>query len=374
MNILITGPSLTNVSGVTTLVNTIIKRSKNENRFFHFRLGKIDNQKKRLNWAFDQLNILPRLLKMIRKHRIDLVHLNAPFEKDAVIRDYVVFYVSKYILKKKVVLHIHGGYLLMNPPAPGSVFAYMIKKMFTDADVKIVLSELERQAILKSYNINCIALPNAIDNMPGTMPPKTFQGKLNFIFLGRLVESKGVFLIVDVFRELESYFGSFHFDIYGNGPDMNKFLELLSDMKGLSYTYKGVARGDEKWDALKAADVFLLPSLHGEGLPVALLEAMRCGCIPVVSDDASMPDVVRHNYDGFIVDKGSKEDLKSTLLNILENRNRLPAMSNAASETILEKYSIDTYLAQLNQLYTSIGSYPQQSKQIPSKKEEQLSA
>jgi hypothetical protein len=49
-------------------------------------------------------------------------------------------------------------------------------------------------------------------------------------------------------------------------------------------------------------------------------------------------------------------------------------MSNAASETILEKYSIDTYLAQLNQLYSSIGSYPQQSKQIPSKKEEQLSA
>ena len=261
----------------------------------------------------------------------------------------------------------------MNPPAPRSVFAYMIRKMFTDADVKIVLSELERQAIFNTYKLNSIALPNAIDNMPGTMPAKTFQGKLNFIFLGRLVESKGVFLIVDVFRELESYFSSFHFDIYGNGPDMNKFLELLSDMKGLNYTYKGVARGDEKWAALKAADVFLLPSLHGEGLPVALLEAMRCGCIPVVSDDASMPDVVRHNYDGFIVDKGSKLDLKSSLIEIFENRGRLPAMSKAASEIILEKYSIDTYLAQLNQLYTSIGAPLQQSKSIPSKKE-QLSA
>ena len=157
-------------------------------------------------------------------------------------------------------------------------------------------------------------------------------------------------------KQLSDFYREFSFTLYGAGPELQVLLDRLDGIEGLDYTYGGIVRGGEKWAALEAANVFLLPSLYGEGLPVAMLEAMQCGCIPVVSDDASITTVVQHAKNGFVVEKGVIGALLETLQGLLVNRDSLGSMSEAAKDTITENYGLSKYMSTLEAVYSSVAA------------------
>jgi glycosyltransferase involved in cell wall biosynthesis len=357
LKILITAPSLDeneNVSGISTMVRTIINNNKSTNRYIHYRVGKRDGERKGLKWAFNQVVLAPSLLRAIVKHKIDLVYLNTDLTRASILRDYFLFSTAKRLLGKKVLLHIHGGHFLMSPPSPGSPFTFMIRSMLRGAGLCVVLSEIEQEAIKKNYGVSGVALPNAIEVSALGRKEKYFNEKLRIIFLGRIVASKGVHVIADAMKQLKQLFSAFEFHIYGSGPELDSLLGKLSSVEGLDFTYNGVAKGKDKWLALENAHLFLLPSLFGEGLPIAMLEAMGQGCIPIVSDDASISTVVTDSVNGCIVKKGDSNHLGSTIQKLLYNRNILPAMSSKAQSTIRSSYDIDSYVNRLNQYCASI--------------------
>src|SRR5690606_33068096 len=102
------------------------------------------------------------------------------------------------------------------------------------------------------------------------------------LFFGRINESKGLGDIVEACKTLKQQGFRFRFNCYGTGPDKNSFNAAMADAIGDSYYYGGIAAGSDKWSAFGGSDIFLLPSNY-EGLPMAMLEAMAAGCIPVVS-------------------------------------------------------------------------------------------
>jgi len=63
---------------------------------------------------------------------------------------------------------------------------------------------------------------------------------------------------------------------------------------------------DRPWEALSALDVFLMPSLN-EGLPLALVEAMACGCCPVTIAVGGVPEVVTSPELGWVVPAGDAD-------------------------------------------------------------------
>lgn len=356
-NILITAPSLNeneNVSGISSVVRTIVNNDAN-NHYFHFRLGKKDGEKKGFLWLVNQLIIPVTLMRFIVKNNINIVHLNTGLEKPSIVRDFFVLYVSKFICRKKIIFHIHGGYFLMNPPVRGSLMFFMISRMIRHADKSLVLSDIEKQIIDNTYLTDAMILPNSVDVKD--FAPRTSSGfcnKLNMIFLGRIVSSKGVFLIADALSKMEAYYQDFHLNIYGAGPDLDRLLQQLNAAQGLPYTYHGVTRGDGKYQALSNSQLFLLPSVHSEGLPIALLEAMSAGCICVVSDDASMSTVIENNVSGIMIKKGSAADLYNALLNVFTNRQALMDISARAMEQIKKHFSSKEYIIKLNNIYKAI--------------------
>jgi glycosyltransferase involved in cell wall biosynthesis len=345
MNILISSPSLNeneNVSGISSLVKCIIS-SKSEHVFYHLRLGKTDNQKKtNITWFVNQIMLIPTVFFKLLSNKIDLVHLNTGLEKASVIRDYIVFFIAKKVFGKKILFHIHGGYFLMQPPPKSSAFFKMINSIAKNADIVIVLSELEKKTVDATYHVSSNVLVNAI-NVPSDIKEdyKAFDKPFKLIFLGRIVKSKGILVIIDSLKKLGEYCNDFHLDIYGAGPETNLFLSGLSAIPGLSYAYHGIIAGDNKWKALKKAHVFLLPSIHSEGLPVAMLEAMGAGCIAVVSDDASISTVVTDGENGYIVKRGDSEGLFERLKFIFNNPAQLTNISNTAINIVANKHNMN---------------------------------
>lgn len=358
-NILITAPSLDeniNISGISSLAKTIINNNSEQHSYFHFRLGKKDSEGKGLKWLFNQLLIIPGFLLFTLKNNITLIHLNTDLTPLSLIRDFPLLITGKFILRKKILLHLHGGRFLMKPPPSRSIFFFLIKTMLKNADTTVVLSETERTAIARSYILDCSVLPNAVKSN-NYRSDKDFSGKLTFFFMGRIVEAKGIFLICECLKELASFFSQFSLHIYGTGPDKEELLSKLSSINGLNYSYHGVVRGNYKEEVLRNAHVFLLPSLFGEGLPIAMLESMSYGCIPIVSDDASISTVISNNHNGYISTKGNAEGLKANLIKALTYRERLTELSKNARNTIVSRYDLKNYLTSLNELYQKINSH-----------------
>lgn len=71
------------------------------------------------------------------------------------------------------------------------------------------------------------------------------------------------------------------------------------------------------WSLLKEAQVFVSPSSH-DGTPNTLLEAMACGCFPVVGDIESLQAWVKHGENGLLVNPLDPDELAHAILTALD--------------------------------------------------------
>ena len=114
MNIIVSGPSLdtkNNVSGISSVVNNILDETNSN--YYHFVVGKTDRQKRNIVWLYNQFILPIKLILKLLKSKPEIIHINAPFEKLAIFRDFILLKISK-LMGVKVLLHIHGGHYLNN--------------------------------------------------------------------------------------------------------------------------------------------------------------------------------------------------------------------------------------------------------------------
>lgn len=351
MKILITAPSLNpdkNVSGVSTVANTIIKFNKHHN-YFHYLLGRPDEKQAKINRLFQLLKQILLFPIVVRKQKIDLVHQNLPFDPKGLIRESIINFWC-WVLNVPVFLHIHGGVFLMNGTS-NRFYLYLSRRIFKRSKV-VVLSELEKEALAMKYGYaESHVLMNSVDvSQFDSIKKEGETVKPTILFLGRIHESKGVHDIIDAFRILKKEI-NFRFILCGDGPLRELFVKECSAILEADFEYRGVVSGVEKLNVIAASDYFLLPSRYGEGLPMALLESMAAGLVPVVTDDASMKFVVKHNENGIRVAKRDHLDLYEKLKDIFSNQALYYQLSKNAKRTVSENYDIKNYIVQLNEIY-----------------------
>lgn len=352
IRVLISAPSLSvnkNVSGISAVVNSIIG-SKNDIVYYHLEVGRTDKDK----WGLlSYLNTIFRLFLFpvyILKNRIDVFHQNLPFNNKGLLRE-VLFNFLARICFVPVVLHIHGGEFLTKKPE-SKLKLLLINSIFKGSKERIVLSDVEANLIKSLYGFDAISLPNSIDTEVFFQEgPKLFNEVPKIIFLGRFHESKGLIYLTSAFKNLYKKH-RFQFVLCGKG-ELERFLvEELKNIIGDDFDFRGVISGEEKIKALTNSDFFVLPSTYGEGLPISLLEAMSCGVIPVVTDDASMKVVVENMYNGIRVEKMSSSDIEEKLAFLFQLPNEEKfRLSNNARKTVKENYSNKKYLSKLLSIY-----------------------
>ena len=94
--------------------------------------------------------------------------------------------------------------------------------------------------------------------------------------------------------------------------------------------------------------VYVLPS-DLEGMPLSLLEAMSYGSCCVVSDIAECVEVVEDK--AVIFHKGSVEELRNTLQELINNEGRVNEYKSSASDFICSKYNWDNVVDKTIELY-----------------------
>lgn len=171
---------------------------------------------------------------------------------------------------------------------------------------------------------------------------KTYNGKLDFLFVGRLEEEKGVRRILAAFSELknESRIGTLK--IVGDGPSRAKYEHMAEDLNVNSKFY-GFLNREELNGHFSQCHVLLLPSSASEGFPKVIAESGNFGCIPIVSNISSLPQYIQNKYNGFVMPSLDEEGLKycvMTVLSICETD--LKAIAQRA-HSMGERFTYDYY-------------------------------
>lgn len=91
----------------------------------------------------------------------------------------------------------------------------------------------------------------------------------------------------------------------------------------------------ELWSLLNEAAIFVSPSSH-DGTPNTLLEAMACGCFPIVGDIESLQEWITHGENGFLVDPRDPTALASAVLEAADQPELRQAAANQ-NRVIIEK-------------------------------------
>ena len=116
------------------------------------------------------------------------------------------------------------------------------------------------------------------------------RNKKLVLFMGRIHPKKGCDLLIDAFAKVLAQHPQWHLVIAG--PDQSSWRAILSqraEQAGLAsrIAWTGMISGATKWGALRAAEVFVLPS-HQENFGIAVAEALAVGLPILISNKVNI--------------------------------------------------------------------------------------
>jgi glycosyltransferase involved in cell wall biosynthesis len=259
-------------------------------------------------------------------------------------------------LKIPVLLHLHGGRYLMED-FNNRTLARITEKMFRSASRVLVLSEHEKESLTRRRNnLHIEILPNAIEIDETPNIERESRSEKTIIFLGRLHESKGLHEIIEACCVLKNENFHFNFRCFGAGGLKDFFVREMSKILGDKFYYGGVISGAEKWNELAKSDIFLLPSRYGEGLPLAILEAMAAKCVVIAADVASVRAVIQDGENGLMVEPYNAAQIIEKIKFLLSDQADWKKLQRNARATVESKFAIGDYVEKLEQIYAEIVS------------------
>lgn len=353
MKIVITAPSLDehkNVSGISTIVRQIIEHGSHD--FVHFKAGREDGEAATALWLAKQATLPVSFSAKLVSEKADLVHINTALTDLSIWRDLALSKAAK-LAGKPIVLALHGGKYLVNP-IENSRVAAAVESMLRSAKIVVVYSEFERQAVDERWKgLDIRVLANAIPLRDEPIAERNNEVP-QIIFFGRLHESKGLSEMVKACKQLADEGVEFKLNCYGDGPMKDVFLADIKAAIGDRFYYGGVLKSSEKYSVLDKSDIFLLPSIYGEGLPMAILEAMAAGCVVIASEMASVASVIKDGVNGYMVEPRNTEQLVARLRTTLADGSNWQNMREAAVDTVRNDFAISGYIEKLEAIYADV--------------------
>jgi len=138
------------------------------------------------------------------------------------------------------------------------------------------------------------------------------------------------------------------FAVIGEGPDRLLLEKIIDD---LDLQNKFVLTGNivNASRYLKAFDIFVLPSVK-EGLPYTILEAMAAGVPIVASHIGGIPEMIKNNYNGFLLFPRDTDALAKKIMELINNPSLGQKFSEASRQKIKE-FSLAKMIAQTERIY-----------------------
>jgi glycosyltransferase involved in cell wall biosynthesis len=186
--------------------------------------------------------------------------------------------------------------------------------------------------------------PMGVDLNQQFVPNTGISKRTDLIFVGRLVEKKGVATLVEALSLLQADFPALRLAIVGDGPE-RAALQAMADRLGVArqVEFAGAVENSLVPGWYQSARIAVIPSVVAadgdqEGLGLVAVEALGCGCATIVSDLPALGDVVKDGENGLVFRTGDAQDLAAKIRHIVSNDALYEQLVRNSSRSVAGKF------------------------------------
>lgn len=295
-----------------------------------------------------------KLSKLIRSEKIDIVHGHD-------IKASIAGYLAAKGTNAKVISHMHASYNWMSKPSPLKFIDRHFRKKY---NLSIACSEMAKDYYIEhnssadankiitlnnAFNFNELSKVDIKNDKEVKKNLSISEEKFIFGFLGRLLEIKGVDLLLDSFYEVSRENDNVMLLVVGDGPERSNLEKRVKDYnledKVIFTGYKA-----NVYDYMNIFDCFILPSVT-EGLPIAVLEAMALKKAVISTPVAGLKDLIKEGYNGILLKERNAKNLYKAMEHVYNNSEFRISIGMNAFDYLHENYNISNYIGKLEDIY-----------------------
>ncbi|MCH6255293.1 glycosyltransferase [Puniceicoccaceae bacterium K14] len=261
-------------------------------------------------------------------------------------RDIIILLCTR-IFFKQVLFHFHASGLIDGYNKLPSLLKPLFKLAYHSPDLAVTLSQSQPQLAEFLDSKEKMIIPNGIFDNASGFERLSFPAEKRILFMGAVIESKGVTNILEAAVILKEKGLRFSVDIAGEFAEetyevFSKKFVADNNLEGI-VSFLGLIRGDDKWERFKNCHIFCFPTFYeNEAFPVVLLEALSFSMPIVVTDWRGCPDIVTEE-NGFIVKTQNPSLIADALIKLMSNNEKLSQFAQNNRQRFLEFYTTERY-------------------------------
>lgn len=239
------------------------------------------------------------------------------------------------VFAKRVVISTHSIY---NFPKTG-LYKSFVSWIFKNADFCLGLS---KQAVAEIGSLG--VFPEKVSRFTYWIDLKNFmrvenvkrslgwQDKFTVLFVGRLVEEKGILLLLESVKQWNR---AISLKIIGSGPLEREVKQIAAKYDSVEFI--GIIDQDKLPMYYSASDILIVPSVSEEGFGRVILESLACGTPVIGANRGAILEAMDESV-GKLIDV-SINNTKDAVLYFYRNRDKLKQLSNNCRKFAERRYS-----------------------------------
>lgn len=293
--------------------------------------------------------------RLARRGGFDLVHVHWPIP-------HALFgLAARWVAGTPFVCSFHGVELTwtreqLSPLTP------FLRYVIRTADAVTANSSYTASMIRRVYDRPVELIPfGATTELPTELvvPPRVEGAPFEILFVGRLVERKGVHYLLDALARLEPS-RRLLLRVVGDGP-MRHELEARAAALGLGerVRFEGFVPAETLARRFAECDLFVLPAIidakgDTEGLGVVLVEALSYARPVVASAAGGIVDVIRDRETGYLVPPADAGALAAAIARVMDHPAEAAALAEAGRAYVEREFSWPVIIERLADLYDRV--------------------
>ncbi|TCV79098.1 glycosyltransferase [Sulfurirhabdus autotrophica] len=277
---------------------------------------------------------LRSLLRILRREKIDVIHAHWLIPQGLIA---IAALFLKRVQFPALLCTSHGSDLF---GLRGMFFSSLKRIVVRYADaVTVVSHQMKSRTIELGINEDKVSvIPMGIDMTNLFVPSHEEVRDLELLFVGRLVVSKAVDVLIMALPAILIEYPHVSLTIVGDGPEKASLKELAIKL-GISnqVNFLGAVANPELPVLYRRAAIFVSPSLE-EGFGLTIVEALACGCAVIATNLPATREILADGETGLLVPLGDSAAIAHRALLLLADTTLRHSLSRAGRQFAIGKF------------------------------------
>jgi len=253
------------------------------------------------------------------------------------------------ILKIEYILYLHGKGLSNLSKKSTGLKKYIVDRTLSRAFGGLVLGDRLKSDIDPFIpHSHLFVLPNAVPDIDSKKIRSTVKSPIQILFLSNLIPSKGPMEFLKLAKIICQKASNVIFILAGPHRSDQFYSEIMEFIRkeNLKKVVKvpGPVYGKKKEECFQKSSIFIFPTYYDkETFGLVNIEAMQWGLPIITTNEGAIPEVVKHEINGYIVNPHDLEQLSDYTLKLIQNEEMRTKMGKAGRDMYEKYFSMKAY-------------------------------